>query len=154
VSTLFATVRADEQNLPLFVHVLGAMTVVGGLFAGASALALARGDERWLRLGYWSLLVISLPGWVLMRIGAGWIYSKEGWDDVPDRFQPTWLGIGFLVGDLGALVLLVSLVIGGIGVYRLRSGKGSGLLRATLVLSLVLLAACLVAVWAMAGKPN
>jgi hypothetical protein len=38
-------------------------------------------------------------------------------------------------------------------VYRLRQGKGSGLLRATLVLSLVLLAAYVVAAWAMAGKP-
>jgi hypothetical protein len=39
-------------------------------------------------------------------------------------------------------------------VYRLREGKGSGLLRVTLVLSLLLLAAYVVAVWAMAGKPD
>jgi hypothetical protein len=36
----------------------------------------------------------------------------------------------------------------------MREGKGSGLLKATLVLSLILLAAYLVAVWAMAGKPS
>jgi hypothetical protein len=39
-------------------------------------------------------------------------------------------------------------------VYRLRQGKGAGLLRVTLVLALVLLAAYVVAVWAMAGKPD
>jgi hypothetical protein len=39
-------------------------------------------------------------------------------------------------------------------VYRLRAGRGGGLLRATLVLSLILLAAYIVAVWAMAGKPD
>jgi hypothetical protein len=89
-----------------------------------------------------------------MRIGAGWISSKEGWDDLPDALVPTWLTIGFFVADLGGLILLVSLILGGIGVYRLREGKGSGLLRATMVLSLVLLAAYLVAAWAMAGKPD
>jgi hypothetical protein len=52
------------------------------------------------------------------------------------------------------LILLISLIIGGVGVYRLRAGKGSGLLKATLVLSTVALAAYVVAVWAMAGKPN
>lgn len=154
MSALLAAARADELNLPLFVHVLGAMTLVGGLFAGAGALALARGDGRWLRLGYWWLLAISLPGWFLMRIGAQWVSSEAGWDDLPDRLQPTWLGIGYAVADLGGLLLLVSLVVGGIGVYRLRTGKGSGLLRATLVLSIVMLAAYVVAIWAMAGKPN
>ena len=149
-----ALIRPDSWNFPLFLHVLGAMILVGGLLAGATTLGYARGDARFLRLGYWTLLVVSLPGWVLMRIGAGWISSKEGWDDLPDELVPTWLTIGFFVADLGGLILLVSLIMGGIGVYRLRQGKGSSLLRATMVLSLVLLAAYLVAAWAMAGKPD
>lgn len=152
--SVVAVIRPDSWNFPLFLHVLGAMILVGGLLAGAAALAYARGDARFLRLGYWTLLVVSLPGWVLMRIGAGWISSKEGWDDVPDELVPTWLSIGWFTADLGGLVLLVSLIVGGIGVYRLRDGKGSGLLRATMVLSLVLLAAYMVAAWAMAGKPD
>jgi hypothetical protein len=152
--SLLAAVRPDSWNFPLFLHVLGAMILVGGLVTGASALAFARGEARLLRLGYWSLLAVSLPGWVLMRIGAQWIYSKEGWDDVPDKFRPGWLDVGVIIGDLGGLILLVSLVAGGVGVYRLREGKGPGLLRVTLVLSLVLLAAYVVAVWAMAGKPD
>jgi hypothetical protein len=153
--SVVAAVRPDDQIIPLLLHVAGAATLVSGLFAGASVLVYARNDPRFLRLGYWSLLAVSLPGWVLMRIGAAWIYSEQGWDDLPeDVDEPGWLGIGFIAADLGGLVLLVSLVVGGIGVYRLRQGKGAGLLKATLVLALVLLAANLVAVWAMAGKPD
>ena len=70
MSGILAAVRPDEQNLPLLVHVLGAMILVGGLLTGASALAFARGNVGNLRLGYWSLLAVALPGWVLMRVGA------------------------------------------------------------------------------------
>jgi hypothetical protein len=151
--TVLAIIRPDSWNFPLFLHVLGAMILVGGLLTGASSLGFARGDVRFLRLGYWSLLAVSLPGWILMRAGGEWIASREGWTKkgVP---SPTWLDIGFLLADLGGLILLVSLIAGGVGVYRLRAGKGSGLLKTTLVLSIVLLGAYVVAVWAMAGKPD
>lgn len=151
--SILAVVRPGSWNFPLFLHVLGAMILVGGLLAGASSLAFARGEARFLRLGYWSLLAVSLPGWILMRGGAQWIASREGWTQsgVP---SPTWLSIGAVLADLGGLVLLVSLVVGGIGVNRLRAGKGSGLLRATLVLAILLLGAYVVAIWAMAGKPS
>ena len=152
---VLAAVRPDEQNVPLLVHVLGASILVGGLVTAASLLAWARGDERSLRLGYWTLLAVSFPGWIVMRIGAEWIYSEQGWDDLPDEVdEPAWLGIGYLLADLGGLILLVSLILGGIGVYRLRAGRGTGLLRATMVLSLVVLAVYVVAVWALAGKPD
>jgi hypothetical protein len=150
--TVVATVRPDSWDFPLFLHVLGAMILVGGLLTGASSLAFARGDARFLRLGYWSLLAVSLPGWILMRAGAQWIASKEGWTH-KGAPSPTWLDIGFLLADAGGLILLVSLVVGGVGVRRLRAGRGAGLLKTTLVLSVVLLGAYLVAVWAMAGKP-
>jgi hypothetical protein len=139
-------------NIALFTHVLGAMILAGGLLAGASLLAVARDDAALLRLGYWTLLAVALPGYVVMRVGAHWIYSEQGWDDVED--EPTWLGIGWIVADAGALLLLVTLVVGGIGVYRLRDGKGQGLLKAAMVISLLILAAALVAVWAMSGKPD
>jgi hypothetical protein len=150
--TVLAIIRPDSWEFPLFLHVLGATILVGGLLTSASALGFARGDVRFVRLGYWSLLAVSLPGWILMRAGGEWIASREGWTakGVP---SPTWLDIGFLLADAGGLILLISLIVGGIGVYRLRKGKGTGLLKATLVLSLVLLAAYVVAVWAMSGKP-
>lgn len=152
--SVLAATRPTDWNFPLFVHVLGAMILVGGLVAGASALAFARGDARMLRLGFWALMLVSFPGWVIMRLGAQWIYSREGWDNVPDSLVPSWIGIGFLIADFGGLILVLTLILGGIGVRRLQAGKGAGLLRAVLVLSVVLLAAYVVAVWAMAGKPN
>jgi hypothetical protein len=153
MTSVLAAVRPDGWNLALFLHVLGAMILVGGLLAGASSLALARGDVKFLRLGYRSLLAVALPGWLLMRIAAEWIASREGWtaEGVP---TPTWLGIGFILADAGGLILLVSLIVGGVGVRRLRAGQGATLLRTTLVLSVVLLGAYVVAVWAMAGKPS
>jgi hypothetical protein len=154
MTAVLAAARPDEWNFPLLVHVAGAMILVGGLLTGASTLAFARGDVRSLRLGYWALLAVGLPGLILMRVGASWIYSKyedvlpEGADD------PGWVAIGMITADLGGLLFLISLVVGGIGVYRLRDDKGVGLLKATMVLSVVLLAAYVVTVWAMAGKPD
>jgi hypothetical protein len=153
--TVLAVVRPHSWDFPLFLHIFGAMILVGGLVAAAGALGLARGDARLLRLGYWSLLAVSLPGWILMRIGAEWIRSKEGWNDLPKGIpDPDWLTTGSIIADAGGLVLLVSLVVGGIGVRRLGAGKGAGALTATLALSILLLAAYVVAVWAMAAKPD
>ena len=151
--TVIAAIRPDSWDFPLFLHVLGATILVGGLVAGATSLGFARGDVRFLRLGYWSLLAVSLPGWILMRAGGEWVASREGWTKkgVP---TPTWLDIGFLLADAGGVVLLISLIVGGVGVYRLRQGRGAGLLATTLVLSLILLAAYVVAAWAMSGKPD
>jgi len=151
--SVLAAIRPDDWNFPLFLHVFGAMIVVGATLTSASTLAFARGDTRFLRLGYWTLLAVGLPSFILMRVGAEWIASKEGFTD-EDAPEPTWLGIGWIVGDFGALLLLIALIVGGIGVYRLRSGKGSGLLKATMILSIVLLAAYVVAIWAMSGKPD
>jgi hypothetical protein len=149
-----AVIRPDEWNFPLLVHVFGAMVLVGGLVTSTSALSFARGDTKLLRLGYWSLLAVALPGYIIMRIGAEWIFVKENWDDVPDDLIPGWISIGYIVADAGALLMVIALIVGGIGMRKLREGKGQGLLKATLVISLLILAAAVVAVWAMAGKPN
>ncbi|HEU5491418.1 MAG TPA: hypothetical protein VFU84_11545 [Gaiellaceae bacterium] len=151
---VLAAVRPDSWNFPLFVHVLGAMILVGGLLTGASTIAFARGDARFLRLGYWTLLLVAFPGYVVMRIGAQWIYSKEGWDDLPDDAIPAWIDIGYIIADAGALLTVIALILGGIGVRRLGSGGGTGLLKAAMVIAWIVLAAALVAVWAMSGKPD
>ena len=149
--SLLAAIRPDSWNVALFLHVLGATVLVGGLLSGAATLALAHGPERYLRLGYWTLLAVALPGYVLMRIGAEWIYSKEFGDT---DASPTWIDIGYGTSDIGLLLLLVALILGGIGVYRLRRGGGPGLLKGSMVISVVLLAAYVVTVWAMGAKPD
>jgi hypothetical protein len=151
--SILAAFRPDSWDFPLLVHIVGVVLFVGGVVTAAAFLGYARGDARLLRLGYWTLLALALPGYVVLRIGGEWLNTKYN-DLTPDVDEPTWLNIGYIVADLGALLLLAALIAGGIGIYRLRDGKGTGLLKATLALSIVLVAAGLVAVWAMAGKPT
>jgi hypothetical protein len=148
---MFAAIRPDDWDLPLFLHVLGAMLLVAGLLTGGTALAIARGQVRLLRLGYFSLLALALPGWILMRATAEWIYDKEGFTGDDD---PAWLGIGFITAEGGGVLLLVALILGGFGVRRVGRGGGSGLLTASAVLALVALVVYVVAVWAMGAKPD
>jgi hypothetical protein len=148
---MFAAIRPDDWDLPLFLHVLGAMLLVAGLLTGGTALAIARGQVRLLRLGYFSLLALALPGWILMRATAEWIYDKEGFTGDDD---PAWLGIGFITAEGGGVLLLVALMLGGFGVRRVGRGGGSGLLTASAVLALVALVVYVVAVWAMGAKPD
>jgi hypothetical protein len=148
---LASLLRPDNLNFPLLVHVLGAMILVGGLLATSTSVLAARGDVRLLRIGVMTLLLVCLPGYLVMRVGAQWIYSREHLDQLSD--DPAWIGIGFITADVGALLLLIALILGGLGMRRSRGGGGTGLLRASLIISVVLLAAYLVAVWAMGAKP-
>jgi hypothetical protein len=148
---MIASFRPDSWNLPLFVHVLGAMVLVGGLLVSSAVVVVARGEARLLRVGYLTMLAVCLPGYLVMRVGAEWIYSREHLDDAPS--DPAWVLIGYITADAGALLLLIALVLGGIGLRRLRGG-GTGLLRASLMISIVILAAYVVAIWAMGAKPD
>jgi hypothetical protein len=151
--TMLATIRPDDVDLALVVHVTGAIVLVGGLVTTLSAAALGwRGDVAALSLSYKTLLAVALPGWLVMRVGAQWVYAKENWDDVDQ--EPAWLGIGYITGDLGLPLFVIALVLGGIGLRRSRSGGGTGLLKATAVIAGILLLAYLVAVWAMGAKPD
>jgi hypothetical protein len=150
--SLLALIRPDDWNWALLIHVAGAMVLVGGLLTAGSASMLAARDSTGAlaRLSFRTLLIVVLPAFIVMRVGAQWIYDKEGYSGDDD---PTWIGIGFMTADMGLLLLLICLVLGWVGLRRARNGGGDGLLRASGVLALVLLAAYLVAVWAMAGKP-
>ena len=76
----------------------------------------------------------------------------ENLDKLPD--DPTWVGIGYMTADIGAVLLLIALVAGGFGVRRLRTGKGTALLNVSMGISIILLAAYVVAIWAMSAKPD
>ncbi len=146
--------RPDAVNVALVVHVFGAMVLVGALLTSAAMTVIGwnDADPTLRRVSYKSLLFVALPGFLVMRGGAQWVASKEHLDNLPD--DPTWLGIGFATADIGGLLLLVALILGGIGWRRSRSGGGTGLLRASGAIAAVLVIVYVVAVWAMGGKPN
>jgi hypothetical protein len=157
--TVLTVLRPNEWDFPLFVHVLGAMVLVGGLVVAVAAQAFAwRRRESadvlpFGRTAFWALLFVALPGWVLMRIGGEWIYSKEGWTGDDD---PSWLGIGFITADLGGIVLLATLILAGVGARQVTRSGGtrSVVARIATPLASILLIAYLVAVWAMTAKPD
>ena len=146
--------RPDDINVALLVHVLGAMVLVGGLVTAASAALIGWRDEgvALRRFSYKTLLWVAFPGYIVMRIAAQWVESKEHLDDLAE--EPTWLGIGYITADAGGLLLLIALILGGVGLRRSRKGGGNGLLKATGVLATLLVAVYVVAVWAMGGKPT
>lgn len=155
---MLAAIRPDSWNYALFLHVLGAAVLVGALVTAGTAQVLSWRENRdaavFSRFAFRTLLFVAVPAWFAMRIGAEWIYSKEGWGDAPS--EPDWLGVGYITADLGGLLLLVSVVLAGFGARRLaRADGGSNMLaRSAGILALVVLALYLVALWAMTAKPG
>jgi hypothetical protein len=148
-------IRPDSWEFPLLLHVLGAMVLVGALVLAVSALAFARrdGSASLVRLGYLSLALGALPGWIVMRAAAEWVADKEG---LTGDQVPSWVNIGYSIADPGLLVLLVSTVLAGLSVRRASRAEGpSGdrLGDVSAVLVSLLLIAYLVTIWAMTTKP-
>ena len=153
--------RPDEWDLPLFLHILGAMVLVGALVLTATYLfgAWRRGSADSLRFAYRSLLWGAIPGFLVMRVAAQWIYSKEGYDDLPS--DPNWIGIGFGISDFGLLLLIVATVGAGLGVRRASAATADAgavetgtSVRVAAVAVALLLVLYLVAIWAMTTKPT
>jgi len=149
MSTL-AAIRPDSWNFPLLLHVLGASILVGAVVSSAVAtLAADRtpSPETMRRIAFRSLWMVGVPAYVVMRIGAEWLYEKEFGDTEED---PTWIGIGYMVADIGLLVFLIALALAGFAARR----KSSGLGKASGYLGVLLLIAFVVATWAMGAKPD
>jgi hypothetical protein len=148
---LLAAIRPDSWNLPLLLHVAGAMLLVAVLVTVAALLLASRrdGGAPLARLGFRVLLWAGIPSFLMMRVGAEWVASEE---DVSD--DSAWIGIGYITSDLGLLLFIVTAVLAGIGARRLTRGAGGE--RATSVaawLTLLVFAGYLVAIWAMTTKP-
>ena len=112
--SLLATIRPDDWNLALFVHVLGAFVLIGALAVAASYLFAARrdGSPELLRAGYRSLLIGALPAFIVSRVAAQWLLSEEGLEDS----EAAWVTIGFLSTDVGVLALIAATVAAGLAV--------------------------------------
>ena len=128
------------------------MLLVGALVTALAALVAARrGDAAVLtRLGYRVLLYAALPAFVLMRVGAELIASKE---DIPD--DPTWIGLGYSISDGGLLLMIIATVLAGLGARRVRrQGDPGGSMAVATALTVLTVVAYVVAVWAMTTKPS
>ena len=152
-----AAIRPDDWDLPLFVDVLGAFTLVGALVTAAGFLFFARSDGSlaFTRLGFRSLLIVALPAFVATRVGAQWIASEGGLDDA----DVTWITVGYLSTDVGLLVLLGATIAAGVAVRRAGrseadapAGRRGAAIAAWLVTFLVAVYA--VVIWLMATKPS
>jgi hypothetical protein len=156
---VLAAIRPDSWNFPLLLHVFGAMVLTGGLITAFSAQAVGwnRGTPAdafgFGRLGFRALLYAAVPGWIVMRIGAGWIYEEVGFTGDDD---PGWIGIGFITAEAGGLLILIATILAGLGVRSLRKSgaNGSTMIRVSTVLVGITLLAYIVAVWAMSAKPD
>jgi hypothetical protein len=149
---MVAAIRPDGWDLALFVHVAGAMLLVGALavVVVTMAAALRRGDgtEVLTRLAFRTRLIGVLPAYIVMRVGAEWIASKE---NVPD--DADWIGIGYSTADGGLVLSIIAAVLAWRAARRGPAGPG-GLGRGVLGLAAVLLLAYAVTIWAMASKPG
>jgi hypothetical protein len=142
--TVFAAIRPHDIDLVLLFHVLGAMVLVGALITASGMAIIGWGDasDALRRMSYRVLLFVAFPGYLVMR------------DNLSDAQSPAWLGIGFMTADIGGLLLLIALIVGGIGARKARSGGGTTLLKVSSVIATLLVAVYVVAVWAMGGKPT
>jgi hypothetical protein len=149
---MVAAVRPDAWDFPLFLHVAGAMLLVGALVVVVATMAgaLRGGDgaEALAGLAFRALLVGVLPAYVLMRAGAEWIASKE---EVPGELD--WIGIGYAVADGGLLLTIIAAVLAWRAARRGAAGPG-GPGGGVLVLATVVIVAYGLALWAMAAKPG
>ena len=149
----FAAVRPDSWNFPLLLHVLGATVLVGVLAASAVLLIVSlRADDRAaaVRFAFRTILIGAIPAYLVMRVGAEWIADKENLTDS----EAAWIGIGYSTADGGLLLIIITTVLAGLAARRARrGGQPTGLIRWTYGLTLLLIAAYAVALWAMATKP-
>jgi hypothetical protein len=154
VSLLASLTRDSSADLPLFLHILGAMVFVGALtLSSVSLIAAWRSNSAALtRLAYMTLFYAALPAYIVFRIASEWVADETGWADA----DVTWIDIGYMVSDTGALFLIIALVLGGISVRKMNRGQAASAISARIVTGLVslILIGNLVAVWAMTTKPT
>jgi hypothetical protein len=148
-------IRPHDWDLPLIVHILGAMILVGALTLSAVSLIAAwrTNSGALTRLGFMTLFYGAIPGWIVMRAGAAWIANKEGLDN--SNIDLAWLNFGNAAADGGFLLLIIATVIGGQVVRRIRRDGSPSPIPTRIATGLVslMLVAYLVAVWAMTTKP-
>ena len=94
---LLAAIRPDSWNFPLFLHILGAMVLVGAVTTAVVAQLTPGGpfDSGTLRrFSFRTLLFVAIPAYVVM-FGRLPVDVLEGVRATASD-DPTWIGIGFM----------------------------------------------------------
>jgi hypothetical protein len=149
------SIRPDSWNLPLLLHVGGAMALVASVTVAAIALV-----QGWRtsdpsaaslkRFGARTLLYAAIPSYFVMRIAAEWIASREHLENS----NAAWLGDGFLAADGGGILLLIATIVANLAVRRAPDTGLGKLAKVSASLSLILVALYVFAIWAMTTKPS
>lgn len=142
---MLALIRPDSWNFPLFLHIFGATVLFGTVatvaIAGFASRSHAGYEQLLARVAQRTFLLGIVPAYILMRVGAQWIDSKE----FPNGDEPGWVGVGFIVSDAGVILLLIVGIL--LAVRRQR------VLLAVPILTAIYVVALGVAWVAMSGKP-
>jgi hypothetical protein len=148
-------IRPDSWNLPLLLHVGGAMALVASVTVAAIALL-----QGWRtsdpsaaslkRFGAKTLLYAAIPSYFVMRIAAEWIASREHLENS----NAAWLGDGFIVADGGGILLLIATIVANVAVRRAPDTGLGKLAKVSASISLILVALYVFAIWAMTTKPT
>lgn len=152
---MLALVRDGAWEWSLLFHVLGALLLTGSLVL-VTILAVvgrrhteAEGTLAWRRYTFRTLLFLVVPSYLLMRIAAEWVRSEDAFPD-----DQAWVGVGYVVTDVGLLLLLALLAAAWWSTRQARRGVASRVApRIVMTIAPFYLVALLVAVWAMSAKP-
>jgi hypothetical protein len=137
---------------PLVLHVAGAAALIAAaaaMFVLAAAGIRRPNAARLARSSFLALILVALPAFVVMRVGAQWTYGREGFSGHGD---PRWIRIGRDIADGGLLLLLVTVGATYSWVRRAAAGRASWQPLAVSALGGVYLVLLVVAWLAMAGK--
>jgi uncharacterized membrane protein (UPF0182 family) len=148
---MLAIQQPPSGNLPLFLHIVGAIATFGATGTIALLGFKSRGREadreHWLRrLAFRVGVFVLIPAYILMRAAAQWIDSKE----YPHGHEPGWVGVGFAVTDIGAILIIILLILAWLAARR----RESRVAAVVPWLATVYVLALGVAWFAMSAKPG
>jgi hypothetical protein len=117
-----ASLCGPTCGAPLFLHVVGAVTLFGSVLAvtilAYSALRLAPERAQVVRrVGFWTTLVLMVPAWMVMYGGGAWVLDREF-----PKHSPGWVDAGLHIADGAAVLTLLLLIFGWLAIKRPRLG--------------------------------
>lgn len=153
--SVLAALRPDDVDFALFMHVLGAMVLVGSLLLAGTVLAGAwrEGSAGPTRAAYRVLLIAALPAWLVTRVFAQIVLDKPYYEPFEEQ---AWVELGFVSTEPVLLLLIGAIVAAGVGSRKaLRENVAVGTSgRVATVLTWLLVVIYLFTVWAMTTKPE